>query len=175
MKRYFAFFVLFLLTFIPIHSSAVQEILISEAAGTLTIPDGFYEIPSDTENERVFYNADGERILVNVFYLKDIFPIVYEVNLQNGKPDEPLYANGGELSAMLGHFYEAYKESMPELEISFTNRGYCAAIECECENFVMVTVINRYEVVSVSAVYKDAYSPTSFIPFMFEPIEQSLH
>lgn len=173
MKRHFAFLILLLFLFLPV-SSFAQEILISEAAGRLTIPDGFYEIPSDTENERIFYNAQGEGVFIQLLYLKDIYPVAYEMNLNDGKPDEPLYYDSGSLAGKINYFYETYKELDPALKISFTNMGTCAAVKCESEGFTMITVINRYEVVVVAAAYADIYSPNSFTPYNFYPIEQPL-
>lgn len=172
MKRILFFFILILV--FPSFALCSQEIFISEAAGNITIPDGFFEIPSDIDNERLFYNSQGECVMISTLYLKDIYPIAYERYLSEGKTNEPLYYDGGGLAGKIGYFLDTYKEMDLGLDYSVTNRGSCAAIKGESDSALMITAINRYEVVSVLATFNSPYSENAFTAFLWDPVEQEL-
>ena len=172
MKRFLPIFI-FLLCF-PSFALGSQEIFISEAAGSISIPNGFFEIPHDTDNERIFYNSQGECVMISVFYLKDIYPLLYERYLNEGKTNEPFYYDSGNLAGVLNHFLATYEEMALGFDLSLTNRGACAAVKGEQDSSIIITAINRYEVVSVLTTFNSPYSPNAFTAYTWEPIEQEL-
>lgn len=172
MKRIFCF--LLMLIIIPSCCFAAQEILVSESAGSLLIPDGFYEIPSDKENERLFYNSQGEAVLISIFHLKDIYPLLYENQVKEGKIDEPFYRNGGELAGVISKFVEDTEGLGVGFDIRIGQCGECAAVYGETDLARIVTVINRYEVVSVLVTYANPYSSNAFSTLTLFPQEQDL-
>lgn len=168
-------FILFILMLIcPLICSASEDILISEAAGHLTIPDGFVEVSSSSSTARTFYNESGESIRLSVMHFKDVYP-----NLGEEYADQPLYSTSGELCGVIGRFVKMYKEIENELsvkfDLTFTNRGECASIKGDTGNLFMMTVINRYEAIILLVSYKSDLSPAFFLtPYTFYPNEQPL-
>lgn len=164
-----------ILCLVPLSCFASERIWISESAGYLEIPDGFTEIVSDVEGQRNFVNSSLECVQIAVIYLKDIYPYLYELQIKQGKRNEPLYRNGGELSGVISEFVEIYNDMGTWSEISITNIGECAAVKGESETATMLSSINRYEVVTVVATHNNIYSQNRFIPTSFYPLEQPLH
>ena len=120
MKKLIAFLIFLLI--VPSIALGSQVIHITDASGDLEIPDGFVEIPSEKENDRIFYNQQGECVMISVFHLEDIYPIAYEQNLLEGKTNEPFYYDGGGLAGIIGYLLDTYKETGLGFSLSLTNR-----------------------------------------------------
>lgn len=164
MKRFV--FVILLVVLLPSYCLSEQRVYISEYAGYLYILDGYLEEIRENDSNsssviRTFRNFSDEQIQT-----------AYQ------KFDSPLYNNAGELANVIDLFIESMKElgenTNTQLEISIKNCGECAAVVGEAEYVLLMNVINRYEVLSINAVYDNRDHKEVIIPFNIYPIEQPL-
>lgn len=160
MKKLFACFLL--LCVIPAISMGENSIFVSDAAGYISIPDGFIEIESDSGGKTVYFNADGESVAI---YCE--------------KSERPLYQNAGELASLISFYISTFEdagiETGQEYYISVTNRGECAAVKAITDFTTLIVVLNRYETVMVSVSYANPHSPNAYTPYTLEPVEQPLY
>ena len=164
MKRFIL--CLCLLILFPSCCLSEQRVYISEYAGYLYIPEGYLEEIRENDSNssaviRSFKNFNDEQI-----------QIAYQ------KLDSPLYSNAGELANLIDQFTESMKEvgenANTQLKISIKSCGECAAVIGEAEYVLLMNVINRYEVLSINAIYDNRDHKEVIIPFSIYPTEQPL-